>query len=450
MIRISDNNCSTISNRQDFLNLQRIANRSIDKIQLEKMPNLLVFPQEWQMGLKQHYGEMPKICSVSDESEKYIITTGNVMGFIGITDGDGFTTDLSICSRFYPNGNDYFLHYMLAKVLNINIVNLDLSKGTGDYYDFLPYLFPSSLKEALSQGLFRQYRQFNRNDANVRGVVDVSRHIRQNSPFAGKIAYRTREHSCDNSITQLIRHTIEHLRTRSIGQCVLNSDDDTRQNVAQIEYATPTYNRADRSKIIRDNSRPSQHPYYYKYRNLQILCNSILRQERTNFGDEKNQIHGILFDGAWLWEEYLGLVVKAHFDHFFKNKKPKWYLFEGKRQQIIPDYLSKDKTIVADAKYIPLDKNDRYGEDSAHATAIYYKTITYMYRWKAKQGYLLYPCSDNCKTSSYKIKDTEGSITKLGLAVPLDAPDFRSFVGQMNENEKIFLQHFHHNNLNTT
>ena len=64
------------------------------------------------------------------------------------------------------------------------------------------------------------------------------------------------------------------------------------------------------------------------------------------------------------------------------------------KQQIIPDYLSLDKKIVADAKYIPLNEKSWFKEDSASATAIYYKTITYMYRFCSKEGYLFYPHPD--------------------------------------------------------
>lgn len=439
MIRTADNSLCTIENRCDFINLQRIANRSIDQIKPDEMHNLLVFPQKWQHGLVQRYGRMPKICSVFDDSGEYKISTGNVMGFIGITDGDGYTTELSISSRFYPNDNDFFLHYMLAKVLKINVVNLDLSKGTGNYYDFLPYLFPAFLKDALSQGLFRQYRQFNRNDANVRGVVDVSRHIRQNIPFAGKIAYRTREHSGDNSITQLVRHTIEHLRTTAIGKCVVNSDDETRQNVVQIEYATPTYKHDDRSKILRDNTRPLQHPYYNKYRNLQILCNLILRHKQTNFGNEKNKIHGILFDGAWLWEEYIAKVLqeqKSGIQHKTGTDK----LFEkddiGKNQGIIPDfirYIDKPDTasFIGDTKYKHIDTKDNR-ED-------YFQILSYMFRYSCPVGCLIFPNdkdSDDPRKRILADGKNENKIIEIGLKIPQEATAFEEFVKRIQICEK--------------
>ena len=113
-------------------------------------------------------------------------------------------------------------------------------------------------------------------------------------------------------------------------------------------------------------------------------------------------------------------------------------------QQIIPDYLSKDKSIVADAKYIPLDKERNYGDEKA--TAIYYKTITYMYRFCSKKAYLFYPHPNNDKVlaNSYRIK-TEiegvngGELIKVGLKIPAGCKSYSEFASQMLRSELEFL-----------
>ena len=50
------------------------------------------------------------------------LTTYNIAGFVGTQN-----TLLSIRSRFaQDNGDDYFLHYMLQKVFNINLIYLNM------------------------------------------------------------------------------------------------------------------------------------------------------------------------------------------------------------------------------------------------------------------------------------------------------------------------------------
>jgi len=452
IIRTTDNNggrlISQLADKDikeiNIKDLNVIANKKLCNIKLEDNPDLLVFPQNWQLGIDSN--------DIVFELDGGNLTTGNIMGFIGYKG-----TSLTISSRFYSNGNDFFLHYMLSKIFGINVVNLKFSKGEESIHDFLPYLFPSYLQNALSQGLYKQYKRNQYNDANVKGVIDINRHIRINIPFAGKVAYTTREHSYDNSVTQLIRHTIEHLRTRNFGHSILTNNAETRANVSQIEYATPTYKKNYLQRIIKANLKLINHPYYTKYRDLQKLCLQILRQQKTNFG-AKDKIHGLLFDGAWLWEEYINTLIGKDFWH--PNNKKRIYpqrlfenLDENKKEGLIyPDFISKDASnrIIADAKYKP--KENIRSDD-------YLQLLAYMFRFDSRLGYYIYPqdksniqnddklellqgvtIKDNNEMS--KAREHKIIISKYGLTIPQNMNLFKEFVEEIRKNEnnlrKIF------------
>ena len=415
--------------------LRVIADVEISNISLEDYPNLLVFPDSFR-SYDRDFGNKI-ICSIADEGRK--LCTNSMVGFIGRNN-----THLSIHSRFADNGKeDFFLHYMLQRVAKITLFNLQHTMDEDSVFDFLLYLFPLYLKNAISQGVYRQYITHKYNDANVRGVIDVSRHIKYNEPFNGAVAYTTREYSYDNHITQLIRHTIEFI-SKNGGDDILNIDEDTKQAVAQIIGATPSYLSNELQSIINKNLTPIAHPYYSEYAPLQRLCLQILRHEELKYGQEEDEVYGVLIDAAWLWEEYLATILEGKYNHYLKDTGKRFYLFKPKKQQIIPDYLSLDKKIVADAKYIPLNEKSWFKEDSASATAIYYKTITYMYRFCSKEGYLFYPHPDE-EVSPIKdeiITEIEGenggSITKLGLRIPSGCADFNDFVSKIKEEEIIF------------
>lgn len=415
--------------------LRVIADVEISNISLEDYPNLLVFPDSFS-SYDRDFGKKV-ICSIADEGRK--LCTNSMVGFIGRNN-----THLSIHSRFADNGKeDFFLHYMLQKVAKINLFNLQHTMDEDSVFDFLLYLFPLYLKNAISQGVYRQYITHKYNDTNVRGVIDVSRHIKYNEPFNGAVAYTTREYSYDNHITQLIRHTIEFI-SKNGGDDILNIDEDTKQAVAQIIGATHSYLSNELQSIINKNLTPIAHPYYNEYAPLQRLCLQILRHEELKYGQEEDEVYGVLIDAAWLWEEYLATILEGKYNHYLKDTGKRFYLFKPKKQQIIPDYLSLDKKIVADAKYIPLNEKIWFKEDSASATAIYYKTITYMYRFCSKEGYLFYPHPDE-EVSPIKdeiITEIEGenggSITKLGLRIPSNCSDFNEFTSRINEEETIF------------
>ena len=112
------------------------------------------------------------------------------------------------------------------------------------------------------------------------------------------------------------------------------------------------------------------HPYYTEYRPLQLLCLQILRMEEVKYGEDDNEIHGLLFDGAWLWEEYINTLLEE-FDFIHAenrlHKKGIW-LFEdideeGKMDRSgwrYPDFY-KDN-IVLDAKYKRLENYEKVAE----------------------------------------------------------------------------------------
>ena len=96
---------------------------------------------------------------------------------------------------------------------------------------------------------------------------------------------------------------------------------------------------------------------------------------------------------------------------------------------------------MADAKYIPLNKNSSYGED--RATAIYYKTVMYMLRFSSKYGILFYPCKDKSEPKKYKIMDTDNYLTEVPFMIPMEQTNtYNDYCNQMlmeEENFKILI-----------
>ena len=418
---------------EELDDLRVIADVEISNITLDDYPNLLVFPDSFT-SYDRDLGKKV-VCQIEDEGK--LLATNSIVGFVGRN-----KTHLSIHSRFTESGKeDFFLHYMLQKVAKINLFNLQHTMDEDSVFDFLLYLFPLYLKNAISQGVYRQYITHKYNNANVRGIIDVNRHIKYNEPFNGNVAYTTREYSYDNHITQLIRHTIDFI-SKYGGDEILNIDADTKQAVVQIISATPSFMGNELQSIINKNLTPIAHPYYSEYAPLQRLCLQILRHEELKYGQEEDEVYGVLIDAAWLWEEYLAIVLEGRYNHCMKDRG-KIYLFEN-FQQIIPDYLSIDKKIVADAKYIPLNRENSYGEEKA--TSIYYKTITYMYRFCSNQGLLFYPYPDeDVKPTPLKIKTEKrgvngGTITKLGLRIPSNCDGYPSFCTSMEKYEQDFIK----------
>lgn len=124
-----------------------------------------------------------------------------------------------------------------------------------------------------------------------------------------------------------------------------------------------------------------------------------------------------------------------------------------KFQTVIPDYYDSGKQIVADAKYIPLQRWDYLSAE--RAAPIYYKTIMYMYRFNANNGFLFHPCrkkelenlgeeyhqtGENCIHCTYRIDGRENSyLHKVGMVVPEIQNNFAEFSNQMETVERDYV-----------
>lgn len=392
IIKLKDNNndydISQLSNDIDKSNIQYIASYSIENIS----DNILIFPNSFDES--KDINKKNTIFNLYDNK----IHTNNIMGFISYNN-----TQIKISSRFAFNDNeDYFLHYMLMKVLSLNVVNLEHSKDYDDSFDFLIYIFISFFKRALRQGLFKQYKLIKHNDSNVKGTIDINRYIKNNIPFNGKISYNTREYSYDNNITQLIRHTIEYINTKN--KYILSYDNEIKDYTYQIFYSTPSYERNKRESIINKNLKQLSHPYYYEYEPLRKICIQILRYEKLKYGNNDNTVYGLLFDGAWLFEEYLNTFLgKENFIHAENRNLKNGIKLLDNAWRVYPDFykVSNDNNIVLDAKYKRLnyldsekiDRNDKH------------QIVSYAYTLNAKKAGFIYPV----EIDNYKKNDCENS-----------------------------------------
>lgn len=371
------------------------------------------------------------------------LTTYNIAGFVGTQN-----TLLSIRSRFaQDNGDDYFLHYMLQKVFNINISTLEHATDRNKAFQFLPYLFKYYFLKALSQGLYKKYVWNKYNDSKVKGTIDIARHIKHNFIFTGNIAYNVREHSYDNNINQLIRHTIEYISNLKMFSMMLESDDmiDLVQDIRSI---TPTYSEKNRQQVINNNLKSDIHPYYYEYEPLRQICLQILMEDdELKYGRAENKIYGVLFDAAWLWEEYLNTLISEIDSSFIhtrnKSKENRIYMLENNGWEAYPDYYSSALDIVMDAKYKHANGINQI--DSKDKMQI----ISYMHVLGLKKGVFLHPADNkhagNISYGKLNIpdKNTDEYVYQYCFKIPQGEINcMQDFIDKITVSENEFIEYW--------
>lgn len=430
LLRIKDNSQQKKDVFSQVVKLTgKIADKTLEQLERE---GVFVFPETVKDAEDISRDQMI-LQSVNDTYR-----ASNVMGFLGCGD-----ERLIIESRFCGEGEDFFFQYLLDKVLDFpNVVDLESNANQDNrLFNFLLFLFPYYLKTAMRKGLFKKYIRCRYNNGNVKGTIDVARHIEKNTPFVGNVAYSQREFSYDNCLMELVRHTIEFVKRKPYGNNLLVKVKD---EVKLVVNATPGYEPYDRKKIIEQNKKNTvRHAYFREYLALQRLCLLILQHQKHQIGTGSRQIYGILFDGAWLWEEYINSLIKDTFYHpMNKNGAGAQRLFDGNVGLIYPDFISRNSEmrIVADAKYKPIDNIGNRD---------YLQVLAYMFRFDAKAGYYLYPEAAgtddkklwmNCG-STYEKNVTprdDVSVTKHGLKIPVDALNYAEFSVRMKTCEQEF------------
>ena len=428
MIKISDNTEITLSEINHPV-INELTNKSLSTLDQERF---IIFPPLLKDSDDLDEGN----CIFRTFNGKTM--TCNIVGFL--SDGNN---EIHIHSRFFETEDeDYFLDYMLQKVLHDNVtVNEIASSEETTYYDLLVYLFPYYLEEAMRKGLYKEYASHSYNNSNVRGQMDINRHFKENVPFVGKVAYNTREFSFDNKINQLIRHTIEKIEITK--PFLLEESSVVQKNVKMIKEITQSYSHYELEKVLYENiSNTIKHGFFEEYTQLQTLCLKILTDERISYGASSQKVHGIVIDIAWLWEEYLNIMIKEHFYHP-QNKLGAMahYYFQKCNGKIYPDFLGRDVTnrVIADAKYKP-EKNIKSSD--------YSQILSYMFRFDSRLAYFLHPTKEESQKIFYLMegvsmeqtpkKRNDIRVEKIGMKIPR-ATSYSEFVELMEESEKSFL-----------
>ena len=423
-MRITDNHYKIA--REDFVAefpklSQALLDRTLDNLSIED--SIFIFPNDLMNS--PDLDKDQKIFETVDQE----IKTGNVIGFLGCGQ-----EKLTISSRFSDESNDHFLHYLLQKVLNINLTSLEVGLSPEDkLYQLLVYLFSKYLQVALRKGLYKEYQRFFHNDSHVKGVLDVGNHLKKNLPFMGNIAYTTREFTYDNPLMQLIRHTIEYIKNQKGFGVLLDSN---RENMTEITRVTSSYKLADRPKIIRMNKiKPIRHAYFREYRKLQELCLMILSREKHGLGSQAQKVHGILFDVAWLWEEYVYTLLPKDFIHpRNKDKTDGISVFSNRERKVFPDFYHKELKIVLDAKYKKLEFTERgiNREDL-------FQLISYSYILEAEKAGLVFPSKEKVVDNEIgKLAGYGALLKKWSIQIPLKSSSYDEFCEMMENSEENF------------
>lgn len=271
---------------------------------------------------------------------KGFIITGNTVGVLRCND-----ISVEVGSRFDESDAQYFLTKMLTYAFHCGFVeDLKPSYREGIWDLMLVLAFADTLEKAYQQGLFKQYVENRYNNYSFKGRLDIPRHIKTNIPFQGRIAWSTREYSFDNPVLRLVHHCLNTVSFRygELWEGVIAGKPNLWEAQRVIREATPSYSRNIPYQVLFECNKPLRHPLYSEYEPLRRICLMILREEGMElYNAEDDEVYGILFDCAWLWESFV-------YERLLKNLKfikpeRKYCIFDKSSEAFSDEFKQKMK-----------------------------------------------------------------------------------------------------------
>ena len=348
-------------------------------------------------------------------ADGFRLDTGNAMGVLRFREpDDGASIQVEVLSRFDKRDGNFFLNYLLSKALDIAPSSESVTAQSSALLDLLlDFLFVRKLGEAARGGLLRQYQTFRNNDWSFKGRLDLSRHIRENVPLMYGIAYEKREIDLDVPVNRMLLLAAQAVRSRRPELFERNEEAQDAFQTLQVSIPAPGDIRTVLS--YRDCREPVTHPFYREtWEPLRLISRMILEGEEWQlFQDaDEPEVSGVVFDGAWLWEEYLASVLsKKGFRHCGKGIGGGLPVFNPGRSRFYPDFYKHDddisKRIVLDAKYKRSNPNG--GRNDVH------QILCYLLLTGARSGGLVFPPVDkSCEGPEALQAEENGIVTDEG------------------------------------
>ena len=355
----------------------------------------------------------------------FSLKTGNLMGVLRFRDPNTrVAVQVEVLSRFDQGKNNFFLNYLLSRIFNFAQGVEAVSAQRSSLLDILlDIIFVRRLGEAAREGILRHYREFRNNDWNFKGSLDLPRHIRENIPLMHGIAYRKREIDLDVPVNRMILAAALVVNRRNPN--LFESDTDAADALRQLRIGVTEAHDIRSLLAHRDCRESVVHPFFREvWEPLRRIARMILEDEQWTLfseGAEDDEVSGIVFDGSWLWEEYVATVLKRRVGFCHSGRKDGTVerilrVFNDGNKRFAPDFYLSHKAedykevvydYVLDAKYKRSNPNGVRND--------VHQVLCYLLLSGAKLGGLVFPpVDDKCETKEDKDEEVYGKNESKG------------------------------------
>ena len=299
----------------------------------------------------------------------------------------------------------------IKELLNSNIINNSL-------IDILAKVFSKKLLNELQKGLYREYVSKEEALSIIKEKILISKSIKENTINKNKINCRDDEFTEDNLFNAILKRAINVILFSTKNDDVkkeLNIINNIFNDVLDIYIPN---NIILNYKLNRMNNR---------FLECFTLAKLILLNSSMDKSLGKENGFSILFEMNYLYEEYIGVLLKEVFNDtnisINTQEKSRYLLWNTLKERneiaLKPDiviYKDNKPKIIIDTKWKRSSINNReiYSQSDIYQMYAYITTYT-----ECEECILLYPKEDNISHSEWKLNQNIGdkriSISEISL-----------------------------------
>ena len=278
----------------------------------------------------------------------------------------------------------WYLSY--CRKLKFPNFNSSLGSLKNDFFEILIYLFAKYTRALLSNSIFQQYEEVDREVHNIKGRLNTSTYITQNLSKGHwhKVSCTYDSFVMDNKFNRIVKYVAQLLFN-------VSSNFENRKYLREILFILDEV--SDEKASANDCANIVFNPMYSEFETIRDYCTLFLSNSISI--DYKNdlKLFAFLLPMEYLFEDFVfGFINKELKKISVKSQLSSVHLDEGKIFGLKPDLciVTPSKSFIADTKY-KIAYSDKNDPKNGISQSDLYQMVAYAIRFNIQDIVLLYP-----------------------------------------------------------
>ena len=278
--------------------------------------------------------------------------------------------------------------WYLSYCRKLKFPNFKSSLGSlkNDFFEILIYLFAKYTRKLLSNSIFQQYEEVDREIYNIKGRLNTATYITQNLSKGNwhKVSCTYDSFVMDNKFNRIVKYVVQLLFN-------VSSNFENRKYLREILFILDEVR--DEKASANDCASIVFNPMYSEFETIRDYCTLFLSNSISI--DYKNdlKLFAFLLPMEHLFEDFVfGFINKELKEISVKSQISSVHLDEGKIFGLKPDLCiaTPSKYFIADTKY-KIAYSDKNDPKNGISQSDLYQMVAYAIRFNIQDIVLLYP-----------------------------------------------------------